>query len=95
MVKAELYFGAYHSSRRERNLAVLAEFFDAFVSLSFDDTAAYEYSRIRAHLQAQGTPIGPNDLMIAAIALAHNMILVSANVREFGRVEGLRYENWE
>ena len=95
VVKAELYFGAYNSRRRERNLAVLAEFFNEFVSLPFDDAAAHEYGRIRADLQAQGIPIGPNDLLIAAIALAHNMILVSANLREFGRVAGLRYESWE
>ncbi len=93
VVKAEWYFGAYNSTRRERNLAVLAEFFDEFVSLPFDDITAQESGRIRAYLQAQGTPIGPNDLLIAAIAVVNDITLVTANIREFGRVEGLRYEN--
>ena len=52
------------------------------------------YGRIRALLNQAGKPIGGNDLLIAAHALALNLILVSANVREFSRVAGLRVENW-
>ena len=95
IVKAELIYGAYRSARREANLALLARFFSQFVSLPFDDASAEIYGRIRAELVRAGTPIGPNDLMIAAIALAHDAILVTHNVREFGRVEGLRFEDWE
>jgi tRNA(fMet)-specific endonuclease VapC len=50
---------------------------------------------MRATLPTRGTPIGSNDLLIAAIARAHNLTLVTANVREFGRIEGLQIENWE
>ncbi|WP_442921628.1 PIN domain-containing protein [Microcoleus sp. Aus8_D2] len=53
------------------------------------------YGEIRAQLAASGTPIGPNDLLIASIALANNLILVTHNTREFSRVEGLRLEDWE
>jgi tRNA(fMet)-specific endonuclease VapC len=68
IVKAELYYGAYKSARREANLALLTKFFKQFVSLPFDDAAAEAYGRLRAELARRGTPIGPNDLMIAAIA---------------------------
>ena len=77
VVKAELYAGAQRSSQRERNLALLDWFFSQFVSLPFDDRAAEVYGRLRAELSRQGQLIGPNDLMIAAIALAHNLTLVT------------------
>ena len=51
--------------------------------------------QIRAQLQKLGTPIGSYDLQIAAIALAHNLILVTHNTREFERVEGLKLEDWQ
>jgi tRNA(fMet)-specific endonuclease VapC len=95
IVKAELLFGAERSSRRAQNLHVLATFSSQFASLPFDDTCAEHYGRVHAHLTAAGTPIGPNDLMIAAIALAHNLTLVTHNSGEFGRVPGLLIEDWE
>jgi tRNA(fMet)-specific endonuclease VapC len=54
-----------------------------------------QYSLIRADLAAKGTPIGPNDLMIASIALAHDLTLVTHNTSEFSRVPGLRIEDWQ
>ena len=95
VVKAELYYGAMKSDNPNQTLAKQRMFLDAFASLPFDDLAAELYGRIRADLSRKGTPIGPYDLMIAAIALAHDAILVTHNVREFGRVEGLRFEDWE
>jgi tRNA(fMet)-specific endonuclease VapC len=62
--------------------------------LPFDDAAAEVYGRIRAELASRGTPIGPYDLMIAATALANNLILVTHNTREFARVSGLVLEDW-
>jgi tRNA(fMet)-specific endonuclease VapC len=94
VVKAELFFGAYRSSRRVDNLRLLTILFQQFASLPFDDAAAEVYRRIRADLAARGTPIGPYDLMIAAIALANNLILVTHNTREFARVAGLILEDW-
>jgi tRNA(fMet)-specific endonuclease VapC len=64
-----------------------------FVSLPFDDQSAVIYGQIRAQLAVSGTPIGPNDLLIASIALANNLILVTHNTREFSSVEGLRLED--
>jgi len=95
IVKAELYYGAYKSVRFESNLALYREFFREFVSLPFDGIVAEVYGRIRAQLESLGTPIGPNDLQIAAIAIVNNLILVTHNTREFSRVRDLRFEDWE
>ena len=95
VVMAELYFGAYHSQRREESLAVLRRFSAQFPCLPFDDAAAEQCARIRADLHSAGTPIGPYDLQIAGIALASSLTLVTHNVREFRRVDGLRIEDWE
>ena len=95
VVKAELFYGAYKSRYPERNLEKQGIFLNRFVSLPFDDRAADMYGRIRADLERAGTPIGPNDLLIAAIALAHNVIVVSHNTREFARIADLRLEDWE
>lgn len=95
IVKAELYYGAYKGTRLESNFALYREFFREFISLPFDGSAAEVYGRIRAYLEARGTPIGPYDLQIAAIALANNLILVTHNTRELDRVPELRTEDWE
>jgi tRNA(fMet)-specific endonuclease VapC len=95
VVLAELVFGARNSSRVEQNLRTIERFRAPFLSLPFDDAAAEHYGAIRAELSRGGTPIGPNDLMIAAIARANDLTLVTHNVSEFGRVTGLRIEDWE
>lgn len=95
VVKAELLFGAYKSQRMEANLAVLEDLFQNFHSVPFDSASAGEFGRIRAELHRAGTPIGPYDLQIAAIALAHGFTLVTHNIDEFKRVRGLQYEDWE
>ncbi|TVS21033.1 MAG: type II toxin-antitoxin system VapC family toxin [Planctomycetaceae bacterium] len=94
VVKAELLYGAVRSQQPERNQAQLQLFFSGFPSLSFDDEAATAYGTLRAALEASGTPIGPNDLMIAAIALASELVLVTHNTAEFSRVPGLQIEDW-
>ncbi len=95
MVKAELYCGAYRSARRDENLALLEEFFARVISLPFDDRAASVSGQIRAALSLTGQLIGPNDLVIAAIALVNEVTLVTHNVGEFGHVPGLIMEDWE
>jgi len=95
VVKAELYYGAMKSSRAVDNLVMLEEFFANFDSLPFDDDAARKYGAVRSSLARIGTPIGPNDLMIAAIALVHGAVVVTHNIREFSRVAGLDIEDWE
>jgi tRNA(fMet)-specific endonuclease VapC len=95
VVKAELLSGARHSARVNDNLRLLDGFFGAFRSLPFDDTAAEQYGAIRHDLEQRGQPVGANDLLIAAIALANQATLVTANVDEFSRVIGLQVENWQ
>ncbi len=95
VVKAELFYGAMKSRYPERNLQQQKQFLNCFVSYPFDDEAAQIYGNIRSKLEKAGTPIGPNDLMIASITLVQNAILVTHNVKEFDRVEGLLLEDWE
>lgn len=95
VVKAELLYGAWKSVDPAKGLAKLLPLFRRLKSLSFNDRAAESYGRILAHLSAQGCRIGPNDTMIAAIALANNLTLVTHNTREFSRVPGLSIEDWQ
>ncbi|MBD6621014.1 type II toxin-antitoxin system VapC family toxin [Komarekiella sp. 'clone 1'] len=95
VVQMELYYGAYRSIQSERNLALLERFFSQFAVLPLDTAAARVAGRIRAELSVNGTPIGPSDLLIAAIALVNNLTLVTHNIREFSRVSGLVIEDWE
>ena len=95
VVKAELLYGARKSTDPAGNLRRLEQFFAAFGSFPFDDAAAVCYGGIREGLERSGTPIGPNDLMIAAIAMANDAILITRNTREFERVIGLKIEDWE
>ena len=95
VVRAELLYGARRSARVEFNLKRLEIFAAPLQSVPFDDRCAHDYGLIRADLAAQGKPIGANDLMIAAIARAHDLVLVTHNTGEFSRVVGLRVEDWE
>jgi tRNA(fMet)-specific endonuclease VapC len=94
VVRAELVFGARKSVRTAEVLDRVESFLSPLVSLPFDDLAADHYGLIRADLERAGTPIGSNDLMIAAIGRAHDLVVVTRNRREFIRVVGLRVEDW-
>lgn len=95
VVKGEMWAGARRSNDPVRSRSRQDEFFKQFETLPYDDAAADHYARIRAELLALGKPIGPNDTLIAAIALAHDLILVTHNTAEFSRVSGLKLEDWE
>lgn len=94
VVRAELMFGARKSQRVDENLEGFRRMLQPFESVPFDDAAAAQYGLVRAPLGKAGTPIGANDLMVAAIALAHDFVLVTRNCGEFARVPGLRMEEW-
>lgn len=95
VVKAELRYGAYKSQRTEATLRSQDIFLAQLHSFSFDDAAAENYGQIRVALERAGTPIGANDLLIAAIALANQLVLVTHNTAEFYRVPNLIVEDWE
>lgn len=93
IVAAELRYGAIKS-----NSVKLAECIDLILSaleiLPLETPADRLYASLRHHLRCQGTPIGPNDLLIAAHALAKDLTVITANIGEFSRVPGLQVENW-
>jgi tRNA(fMet)-specific endonuclease VapC len=95
VVKAEFFYGAMRSRNPAQTLSRYREFLDPFVSLPFDDEAAIAYGQIRTDLAVKGTPIGPNDMQIAAIALVHTLTLITHNTAEFSRVDQLQIEDWE
>lgn len=95
VVVAELLYGARRSRQPSATLAAVRTFCAPYSSLPFDDRAAEEYSLIRSHLAGLGTVIGPNDLMIAAIALTDGLTLVTHNTAEFSRVPRLVIEDWQ
>ncbi len=94
VVVAELRYGADHSARRRTNHARIDILLDEIECLDFDLQAARAYGRVREQLEAVGTPIGPNDMLIAAHALSRGLSVVTDNVAEFGRVRGLKVDNW-
>jgi tRNA(fMet)-specific endonuclease VapC len=95
IVRAELFYGAVKSQHPALTQQKQERFLQPYATLPFDDRAAAVYGEIRAHLEQAGTPIGPLDMQIAAIALAHDLILVTHNTGEFSRVSGLMVEDWE
>jgi tRNA(fMet)-specific endonuclease VapC len=91
----ELWYGAAKSQRRKANSNNLIEFLsDPFKILNFDANDARRAGEIRAELARRGTPIGPYGVLIAGQALARGITLVTANTREFARIDGLNLANW-
>lgn len=91
---AELIFGAENSQRPEKNLKIIENFLSRLQILDYGVDAAIQYGNIKAHLKKIGTPIGENDLHIAAHARSKGLILVTNNTKEFERVPALQIENW-
>lgn len=95
VVLAELFFGTLRSANPPENRTAVAALIAPYICLPFDEAAADRFASLRLHLESLGTPIGPYDLQIAAIALAHGCTVVTHNTAEFGRVPGLLIEDWE
>ncbi|MCK6402904.1 MAG: type II toxin-antitoxin system VapC family toxin [Sphaerotilus natans subsp. sulfidivorans] len=96
IVEYELRYGLLRLPQETATprLAALAQLLQPMQRLAFDSECAAQAARIRAELEARGTPIGPHDILIAATALRHQSTLVTRNVREFSRVPGLQWINW-
>ncbi|HAI68479.1 MAG TPA: VapC toxin family PIN domain ribonuclease [Gammaproteobacteria bacterium] len=93
IVACELRFGV-EKSGSIRLAKQLEEILAAIDILPLEKPCETYYAKIRTRLEQAGTPIGPNDLLIASHALALNLVIVTANVREFSRVPDLKVENW-
>ena len=91
---SELQYGVFKSRFQKENLTRLEEFLTPFQVLSYDEDASRYYGEIRSKLEAEGTIIGPLDLLIAAHALSQKLILVTNNQKEFQRIPSLKVENW-
>ena len=94
ITRCELEFGAEISTRSAASKSAIVSYLQDMSVLSYPETAASHYAQIRAMLKQKGLMIGPNDLLIAAHARSLGLTLVTNNIREFSRVEGLRLENW-
>jgi tRNA(fMet)-specific endonuclease VapC len=94
ITEAELRMGAAKSSAPVKTLRLVENFVRPLSIIDFTSSDAVSYANVRAKLERAGAPIGPFDGLIAAQALGRKLILVSNDEREFGRVAGLRLENW-
>jgi tRNA(fMet)-specific endonuclease VapC len=95
VVRAELVSVARKSAHVAANLRLVDAFFEPFVCLPVGDREADAYGSLRADLEREGRPIGPNDLLISATAVTHALTLVTHDTPEFARVPGLKVEDWE
>lgn len=90
----ELEYGIARSTQAEKRRAQLDQFLRSTQLIVFDEAAARAAGVTLAALESKGLPIGPQDILIAGIALAQDAILVTHNTREFARIPGLRLEDW-
>lgn len=91
---SELIYGAEKSRNVDQNLEAIDEFISHLEVLPYDAKASQHYGQIKAGLEKKGEIIGENDIHIAAHAISQGLILVTNNLREFGRVPNLALENW-
>lgn len=90
----ELYYGAYKSRKIVANLARIRAIENAFEVIPISREAAHTFGELKATLEKQGASLDDFDLILAGCSLAHNFTLVTNNVKHFGRIAGLRLENW-
>lgn len=92
-----MVLAAFHGdpANQAHHLTLRMHLRQRILSVPFEDRSVEEYGRIRADVAAQGTPIGPNDLRIAAIVRAYGFRQATPNSKEFGRVSGLMLEDWQ
>lgn len=91
---AELYYGAYYSQRSKENVARVDKLRLCLYVLSLEEEASRYFGKIKSALRRQGNLIEDLDILIAAVALANDLILVTDNTRHFERIDNLRLENW-
>jgi tRNA(fMet)-specific endonuclease VapC len=92
--EAELRAGAAKSASPAKTLRSVENFLRPLTIVEYTSADAASYAQVRARLERAGTPIGPLDTLIAGQAVGRKLVLVTNNEGEFGRVSGLRLENW-
>ena len=90
----ELYYGAYKSQKVTSNLGKIKSIEDAVEIIPIGRESAEVFAMLKANLEKAGTPLDDFDLILAACALANDLVLVTNNVKHFERIEGLRLTNW-
>ncbi len=93
-MKGELLVGAEKSNRQDKTFSDTFAFCRPYEIVPFENSMLITYARIRAALELRGQKIGSNDFIIAAAVMARNGILVTNNIREFSRIDGLQLEDW-
>lgn len=94
VVKSELLLGAFKTQTREKTTEKVERFLKPFEVVDFTNEMAYDYAELRKDLEKDGTPIGANDMFIAATALHERATLITHNIDEFSRVKGLKIVDW-
>jgi predicted nucleic acid-binding protein len=92
--RAELLFGAYYSQHKKTNLIKVRDFLSHIKILPFCENSVEIFAEYKASLKKSGNMISDMDLMIASIAMANNMIMVTNNSKHFNRIKELKIENW-
>ena len=91
---SELYFGAYHSKRVEKNVRAVDEFLKQFPRLTLSDETARVFGEQKQRHQERSSQVGALDLLIASIALANDCRIVTGNARHFKKIEGITLLDW-
>ena len=90
----ELYYGAYKSQKVASNIGKIKRIEDAVEIIALGRESAEIFAMLKADLEKSGIPLDDFDLILAACALSHNLVLVTNNVKHFQRIQGLKFENW-
>lgn len=95
ITECELFYGAFKSSKKEKNLSVIRELKKKIQVLHTTNGIPYIYGKLKSDLESKGRLIDDADLLIASISLSNNITLVTNNVEHFRRIPGLKIENWK
>ena len=95
ITECELFYGAFKSAKKEKNLSVIKELKNKIQTLHTTEGVSYIYGNLKSELESKGQTIDDADLLIASIALSKNATLVTNNIEHFKRIPGLKIENWK
>jgi predicted nucleic acid-binding protein len=90
----ELYYGAYKSQKVASNIGKIKRIEDAVEIIALGRESAEIFAMLKTDLEKSGIPLDDFDLILAACALSHDLVLVTNNVKHFQRIQGLKFENW-